>query len=141
MDRDGGNKTEILYRHYSKGLGSTGSTLIWKLLTIPKLITFWYLLQIINYNAISIERLLWKSEIGKVSWYLNNSLSCKPDFSSATKNLLSLLKTQKSNHSLACDKWKYTKCCFKENCRTFSKNSTTQGNIRISRLKKRFWNP
>ena len=27
--------------------------------------------------------------------YFNNSLSCQPDFASATKNLLSLLKTQK----------------------------------------------
>ena len=57
MDRDGGNKTQKLYRHRSKGLGSTGSTLLEKLLTTPKLITFWYLLRIINYNAISIERL------------------------------------------------------------------------------------
>ena len=108
------------------------------MLTIPKLITFWYLLLIINYNTISIERLPWKTEIGKVSWYLNNSLLCKPDFSSATENLLSLLKTQESNHSSACDKWKYTKCCFKETCRTFSKNSTTQGNNRIQDWKRGF---
>ena len=38
------------------------------------------------------------------------------------------------------DRWKYTKSCFKENARTCSKNSTTQGNIRISRLKKRLRN-
>ena len=34
----------------------------------------------------------------------------------------------------------YTKSCFKENARTFSKNSTTQENIGISRLKKRLQN-
>ena len=28
MDRDGGNKTQRLYRNRSKGLGFTGSTLI-----------------------------------------------------------------------------------------------------------------
>ena len=62
----------------------------------------------------------------------NNSLLRKPDFSSATKNLLSLLKTQNSSHSSASNKWKYTKSCFKENARIFSENSTNQGNIRIS---------
>ena len=109
------------------------------MLTIPKL-TWCYLLLIINYHAISIERLPSKTNIGKFSWYFNNSLLCKPDFSSASKNLLSLLKTQKSNHSSASNRWKYTKPCFKENGGTFSKNSTNQGNIRISRMKKRLRN-
>ena len=36
MDRDGGNKTQRLCRHRSKG---PWSTLISKLLTVPKLIT------------------------------------------------------------------------------------------------------
>ena len=106
------------------------------MLTIPKL-TWCYLLLIINYHAISIERLPSNTTIGKFSWYFNNSLLCKPDFSSATKNLLSLPKTQKSSHSPASDTWKYTKSCSKKNGRTFSKNSTSQANIRISRLKKK----
>ena len=55
--------------------------------------------------------------------------SCK-EFAFFTKNT-------KNNHSSAKDKWKYTKYCSKENTRTCSKNSTAQGNIRISRLKKR----
>ena len=38
-----------------------------KLLTEPKLITKWYLLLIINYNVITIERLPTKTKIGKVS--------------------------------------------------------------------------
>ena len=42
--------------------------------------------------------------------------------------------------SSAKGRWKYTKSCFKENARTYSKNSTTQGNTRISRLKKRLQN-
>ena len=54
--------------------------------------------------------------------------------------MLSLLKTQKSNHSSASNRWKYIKYCFKENGRTFSKTSASQGNIRISRLKKRLRN-
>ena len=120
----------------SKGPRYTGSTLIWKLLTVPKL-TQCYLLLIINYHAISIERLPSKTKIGNFSWYFNNSLLCKPDFSSATKNLLSLLKTQKSNHSSASNRSKDTKSCFKEDGRTFS---TNRGNIRISRLKKRLRN-
>ena len=54
--------------------------------------------------------------------------------------MLSVLKTQKNNHSSAKGRWKYIKSCFKENARTCSKNSTTQGNIRISGLKKRLRN-
>ena len=53
----------------------------------------------------------------------------------------------KTNHIMvslliwsAKDRWKYTKSCFKENARTCFKNSTTQGNIRISGLKKRLPN-
>ena len=37
-----------------------------------------------HYNAISVDRLPSKTEIGKSSWYFNNSLSYKPVFSSAT---------------------------------------------------------
>ena len=48
-----------------------------------------------HYNAISIDRLPSKTKIGTDSWYFNNSLLCKPKFSSATKNFLSLLETQK----------------------------------------------
>ena len=33
------------------------------------------------------------------------------------------------------DWWENTKSTFKENARTFSKNSTTQENIKLSRLK------
>ena len=51
------------------------------------------------------------------SWYLNNSLLCQPNFSSAAKKLHSILKTQENNHSSAKDRWKYTKSCFKENAR------------------------
>ena len=37
-----------------------------------------------HYNAISIDRLPSKTKIGKGSWCYNNSLLCKPKFSSAT---------------------------------------------------------
>ena len=46
-------------------------------------------------NAISIDTLPSKTKIGKDSWYFNSSLLCKSDFSSGTKDLLSLPKTQK----------------------------------------------
>ena len=42
----------------------------------------------------------------------------------------------KNNHSSASDWWENIKSSFKESARTFSKNSTTQGNIKISKLKK-----
>ena len=58
---------------------------------------------------------------------------CNPEFSSATKTFLFLLKKQKNNHSSANDWWEYTKSHFKENAKIFSNNSTTQENIAISR--------
>ena len=43
---------------------------------------------------------------------------------------------QRSNNlSSASDWWEYTKSCFKEIAKIFSKNSTTQENITILRLK------
>ena len=53
------------------------------------------------------------------------------------KEFAFLLKTEKNNQSLASDWWEYIKSCFKENARTFCKNSTSQENFRFSRLKKR----
>ena len=41
-----------------------------------------------HYNAIFIDRFPPKTKIGKDSWYLNNSLLCKPDFSLTTKTFL-----------------------------------------------------
>ena len=48
-----------------------------------------------------------------------------------------LLKTLKNNYSSASDWWENKKSSFKENTRTFSKNSPLKDNIKISRLKKR----
>ena len=47
-------------------------------------------------NAISIDRHPSKTKIGKHSWYFNNFLLCKHEFSSAANNFLFLLKTQKT---------------------------------------------
>ena len=88
-----------------------------------------------HYNAISIDRLSSKTRIGRDSRYFNNSFLCKFKFSSPTKNLFLFIKNTKKQPLLS--KWEYTKPCFKENARTFSKNPATQENIRISRLKKR----
>ena len=50
-----------------------------------------------HYNAISIDRLYSKPNIGKDSWeiLMKIILLCKPEFSSATKTSF-LLKTQKT---------------------------------------------
>ena len=60
-----------------------------------------------HYNAISIDRLPSKTKTGKESWYFNDSLACKTDFSSATKNLLPLPKTPKNKYSSTSDWWKF----------------------------------
>ena len=64
-------------------------------------------------------------------WYFNNSFLRKPEFDSATKTFLFLSKKQKNNHFSASDWWEETNV----RARTFSKNSTTQENIKILRLK------
>ena len=98
-----------------------------------------------HFNAISFDILPPKTKIGKVSWYFNNSfflwvrvlLSYK-NFSFSIKfktEFTFLLKAHKNDHSLASDWWEITKSSFKENARAFSKNSTTQENIKILRLK------
>ena len=48
-----------------------------------------------DYNVISIEKPPSKTGMGKDSRYFNDSTLLKPDSSSITQNLLSLLKTQK----------------------------------------------
>ena len=51
-----------------------------------------------------------------------------------------MLKTKRNDYSSTSDWWEDAKCKIKNNVRTFSKNSTKQENIRISRLKKRLRN-
>ena len=51
-----------------------------------------------------------------------------------------MLKTKRNDYSSTSDWWEDAKCEIKNNVRTFSKNSTKQENIRISRLKKRLRN-
>ena len=89
-----------------------------------------------HYNDIDLDRLPSKSKIGNDQWYFNNSLLCKPEFSSTTKNFLLLLQSQKTSHPSAIDRRQYIHSCFKENARSFSKNSTTQEYIIIPKLKK-----
>ena len=86
-----------------------------------------------HYNAISIDRFTLKTKIAKDLSCFNNSVLCKPEFSSTAKTFF--IKHRKNNHSSASDRCKYTKSCFKENTKLFSENSVTQENIRILRLK------
>ena len=89
-----------------------------------------------HYNAISIDHLQSKTKTRKNSCYFHNSLLWKSKFSRATNNLF-FIKNTKNDHSSTSDWSEYAKSCFKRNARTFSKNSTTQKNIWILRLKKR----
>ena len=49
--------------------------------------------------------------------------------------MLFLIKKQKSNHFSTSDWWGNTKHNFKEDARTFSKNSTTHKDVKILKLK------
>ena len=65
----------------------------------------------------------------------------RPNSPQLQRTCFLIKNTKKNIHSSASNWWKYTKSCFKENVRAFSKNSPTQEKIRISRLKKRRRNP
>ena len=86
-----------------------------------------------HYNAISVDRFPTKTKIGKKFLINDSLLLCKqvtPEFSSAAKTSFIKNKHFSESHWL-----EYTKCCFKENSKIFSKNSITQENIIILRLK------
>ena len=87
------------------------------------------------YNAISIGRLPQKLKLEKVHDTLIIIFYVSPSSNQLQRLFSFLLKTQKNKHSSASDWWEYTKSCFKENVNIFPRNSTTQENITISRLK------
>ena len=80
-----------------------------------------------HYNAISIDRLSSKTNIGNDSWkrFMKIILLCKPQLSSTTRTSL-FIKNTTNKHSWASYWLEYTKYCFKENPKILSKNSTTQ---------------
>ena len=93
-----------------------------------------------HYNSLLIDRLFSKTKTGKDLWHFNNTLLQNKEFCSTITNLLSFLKTKQDNYYSLSDWWEYTKIKIKVTAQRFSKNSTTQENIRISRLKKRLRN-
>ena len=56
------------------------------------------------------------------------------------REFLFSIKNRNRSHSLAGNRWEYINSSLKKNAITFSENSNTQENIRISRLKKRILN-
>ena len=56
------------------------------------------------------------------------------------REFLFSIKNRNRSHSLAGNRWEYINSSLKQNAITFSENSNTQENIRISRLKKRILN-
>ena len=48
-----------------------------------------------HYNAIYAERFLWKLKNGKDYWDFNDSLLCKPAFSTISRPFFFLLETHK----------------------------------------------
>ena len=120
-----------------------------------------------HYNAISIDRLSWKTKIGKDPWkrLMKVVLLCKTKFSSARKTSVFIKNKKKTSdwgeytkHSFIENAnilskgsttqeyitisfwWRNTKSSFKENARTFSNSSITLENIRILKSKERLWN-
>ena len=83
-------------------------------------------------NAIFIDRFPSKTKIGKDSWYFNNSLLCKPEFSLTTKTFLFLLKTQNTLQQVTGGKT--LNLVLKKMLKLFLK---IQENIRISILGRR----
>ena len=95
--------------------------------------TYSYKKKIEEENKLQID-FFQKLKLGKTHGILITPL-CNLYISSASKDLISSLKSQKNKYSSASDWWKCTKSHLKKNARTFPKNPTVQQNIRISRLK------
>ena len=89
-------------------------------------------------NAIFVDRLPSKTKIGKDSWkrFRKKNLFYVSPSSPQLKRRLFLLKTQKTTSS-ASVWWGNTKSIFKEITTTFVRSSSTQENIRNSKLKRR----
>ena len=81
-----------------------------------------------HYNAILMDRFPSKTKIGKDSWYFNNSLLYKPEFS-LTTGFSFFIENTKHNHSSLSDWWENTNSSFKEDARTFSGNSRKYQNF------------
>ena len=75
-----------------------------------------------------------KLKLGKINVTLIIIFYLNPSSSQLQIIFFFLLKAQKI-HSWASYWWECTNSCFKKNARAFSKTSTTQKNIRTSRLK------
>ena len=89
-----------------------------------------------HYNAIFIDILPSKTKIGKDSWYFNNSLLRKREYSLTTKTFL-LLKTQNTSTLEQVAGRKTLNLVFKKTLDLFLK---IQENFRISILKKSLHN-
>ena len=76
-----------------------------------------------HYYAIYIDRFPSKTKTGKDSWYFNNSLLCKPEFSLTTKTFLFLLKTQSTTTLQKVTGAKTLNLVLKKMLELFSKNS------------------
>ena len=82
-----------------------------------------------HYNAIFIDRFPWKTNVGKDSWYFNNSLLRKPEFSLTIKTFLSLLKTQNTTTLQQVTVWKILNLVLKKMLELFSENSRIYQNF------------
>ena len=90
-----------------------------------------------HYNAIFIDRFPSKTNFGKDSWYFNNSLLCKPEFSLTIKTFLSLFKTQNTTTLQQVTGGKILNLVLKKMLELFLK---IQEYIRISIVKRRLQN-
>ena len=133
MDRDGGNKTQRIYRcgsNYalSKLILNNGLEDLWRREdpdsserssgTRSRTVRVYTDIKAANnfkinhimasftdyYTAIYLDRILSETKFGRELWYFNNYFLCKLEFSSITKNLLFLLKSKKNN-SLTSSWW------------------------------------
>ena len=156
-DRDGENKTQKLYMWCSSyalsklivdnGLGNlqrrenpgspqTGSILISMLIQkLHNKINHIMVSFTDHYNAILSTGSTQKLKLEKIHDTLLILFYVSQSSPQLQRLLFFLLKTHKNNHFSANDWWEYTKSYFKQNAKTFSKNSTTQKNILFLRLK------
>ena len=87
------------------------------------------------YNAVSLHRLPSKTKIWKINGTLIILFYYSPS-SPQIQRLCFFYQKHDKNDSSASGWWEYTNSCFKENARTFSKDSTTQKILEFQNWKK-----
>ena len=106
-------------RSFGQNPGQTGSVLIYKLITIPRLIKSWYPLLIIIILFLMTDSPQRLKQKKKIHGALIILFYVSPSSPKLQRLFFFFIRNTKHNHSSAGNWWEYTKSFFKENTNIF----------------------